>query len=81
MTYYNKRAFGLRSERLREARAKYPHRMVRNHSLTPDPRDISPIDYGHFARFPASDGDEWLFSDRAGMILFMQKYGGTILGE
>jgi len=70
-----------RADLLRKAREKYPHRLVRNHNIEPKPETIETAVYGDFARFPAASGDEWLFSTRAGLVLFLQRYGGTILGE
>lgn len=79
MRYFNRRQYGKKSSMLKGARDKYPFRLVRNHSTTPRPEHIDPDVYGNFARFPARDGDEWLFSTAAARDLFLSTYGGTSL--
>lgn len=66
---------------LMAARKKYPYRLVRNHDVHPDPKQLDKKMLGEFARFPGKDGDEWLFETREGRDRFLEFFSGTELGD
>jgi len=80
--YFNRRrAYHSRAKALIEARGRYPYRLVRDHQPTPKPEDVNIAEFGHFAKFPSPDGDEWMFMTRDALERFHARFGGTILGE
>lgn len=67
--------------RLHKDRVRYPFRLVRTSSKFPKPESINPIEFGEFCRYPMKGGDEWLFKYKEGRDKFINRFGGTILGD
>jgi len=67
--------------KLLELRRKYRYRLTTSVANSPRPETLSAQEFDAFARYVMPDGVEWLFSTHHARELFVQRYGGTKLGE